>query len=163
MIECKTDLLREVIEKVLEKYGNERSSLLPVLIEVNRKVGFISDIALVEISRQMDIPIAEIHGVMSFYSFLNKEKKGKFVIRLCKTISCKMKGKEKINEVIKKELGIDVGETTEDGLFTLEETNCIGMCDNSPAMLINDTPYTDLTPEKVIEILDSYRGGRYHD
>ncbi len=160
MIECKTDLLKKIIENVLKKHGNKRSSLLPVLREVNEKVGFISDIALVEISKQMDIPIAEIHGVISFYSFLNKKKKGKFVIRLCKTISCEMKGKEKIKEIIKKELGVDIGETTPDGLFTLEETNCMGMCDKAPAMLINNEPYTNLTPEKVIEILDTYRGGR---
>ncbi len=160
MIECKVDYLKRIIEDVLKVHGNHRSSLLPVLIAVNDKIGFISDMALVEISKQMDIPIAEIHGVMSFYSFLNKKKKGKYVIRICRSLSCEFKGKNRIKNVIMRELGIGVGETTDDGLFTLEETNCIGMCDRSPAMLINDRPYYNLTPERAIEILESYRGGK---
>jgi NADH:ubiquinone oxidoreductase subunit E len=109
------------------------------------------------ISNVLDISPAEVHGVVTFYSFLNTEPKGKYIIRLCKTISCDMAGKDRIVRVLQKELGIEFGQTTRDGLFSLEFTNCIGMCNEGPAMLVNEDVYSHLTPEKVVDILDKYR------
>ncbi len=148
---------KQELSTILERFKPQRDQLLPILIEINNRFGYISPIAMMEIAEFLDIPVAEIHGVISFYHFLSTEKKGKYVIRLCKTISCEMAGKEKIARMLENELGIKFGETTSDGLFSLEYTNCIGMCDRGPAMLVNDKVYYRLTPEKVIEIVDELR------
>jgi [NiFe] hydrogenase diaphorase moiety large subunit len=91
--------------------------------------------------------------VVTFYAFLNEEYHGRFVIRLCRTISCAMAGKEAVARQLKNDLGIDFGQTTPDGRFTLEWANCIGMCDQGPAMLVNDQVFTHVTAEKVHDIL----------
>ncbi len=159
-MEHRGQVIRENISKIISKHGIGREYLLPVLNEADALYGYINENVLVEISEQMDIPIGEIHGVMSFYSFLNSEKQGKYVIRLCKTISCDMANKNRIEKVLEKELEIKFGQTTDDGKFSLLHTNCIGMCDQGPAMLVNDKVYAKLTPEKVFEIIENYRGGK---
>jgi NADH:ubiquinone oxidoreductase subunit E len=161
MVYCISEGLKDTITGIVNSHGRERDNLLPILIDINNKYGYISTEAMVEVSNLTDIPIGEIHGVVSFYSFLSIEKRGKFIIRLCRTISCDMADKDKIVRVLEKEIGIKFGETSKDGLFTLEFTNCIGMCDNPPAMLVNDEVYGGLTPEKVVEIIDSYRNRGY--
>ena len=95
--------------------------------------------------------------MVSFYSFLNDKPKGKYVIRLCQTISCDMQGKDRVARQLENDLGITFGETTPDGKFSLEFANCLGMCDQGPAMLINDQVYTHVTPEKVHDILENIR------
>ncbi len=154
------DTLSNDISEIIANYGKGREFLLPILNDVNIKFGHISEHTLIEISRQIDIPIGEIHGVMSFYSYLNHEKQGKYVIRLCKTISCDMANKDLIVKSLERELGIKFGETTLDGMFSLTYTNCIGMCDRGPAMLINDDVYHSLTPEKIYEIVNDIKGGK---
>ncbi|BBB32052.1 [Fe] hydrogenase small subunit [Thermotomaculum hydrothermale] len=148
---------KQELTTILERFKPQRDNLLPILNEINKKFGYISPVAMMEIAEYLDIPVAEIHGVISFYHFLSTEKKGKYIIRLCKTISCEMAGKEKIARMLEKELGIKFGETTSDGMFSLEYTNCIGMCDHGPAMLVNEKVYAKLTPEKVIEIVDELK------
>ncbi len=161
MVYCISEGLKDTITQIVNSHGRERDNLLPILIDINNKYGYISTEAMVEVSNLTDIPIGEIHGVVSFYSFLSIEKRGKFIIRLCRTISCDMADKDKIVRVLEKEVGVKFGETSKDGLFTLEFTNCIGMCDNPPAMLVNDEVYGGLTPEKVVEIVDSYKNRGY--
>lgn len=139
---------------IANKYGKNRSSLLPILQSVMEKYHFISDRAMQEIANLLDIHPVEVYSVVTFYSFLKAEKSGNFKIRLCKTISCDMKGKEKIKNVLEKELGIKFGETTKDGRFSLEWVNCLGMCDQGPAMLVNYKVYNNLTVGKVKEIID---------
>ncbi|NOZ13989.1 MAG: NAD(P)H-dependent oxidoreductase subunit E [Acidobacteria bacterium] len=151
------------LQDVLRKFGKNRTDLLPILVEINRYFGHIDSNSIIEVSRYTGVPIGEIHGVITFYSFLGQKKRGRFVIRLCRTISCDMAGKDQIVRVLEKELGICFGETTDDGMFSLEYTNCIGMCNNPPAMLINDKAYGGLTPERVVEILDSFKLSEYQD
>jgi len=95
--------------------------------------------------------------VVSFYTFLNKTYKSKFVIRLCQTISCDMAGKDRVARQLENDLGITFGETTPDGRFTLEWANCLGMCDQGPALLVNDRVYTRVTPETVHDIVELCR------
>lgn len=109
-----------------------------------------------EIARELDIPVTEVYGTATFYSFLECKKMGKYIIRVCKTITCSMKGERQILLAIEDMLKIKVGETTQDGKFTLLETNCLGFCHKAPAMLINNEVYTELTPERIREILSSY-------
>ncbi|MGQ9818473.1 MAG: NADH-quinone oxidoreductase subunit NuoE [Candidatus Kapaibacteriales bacterium] len=151
------NILLEDIQFLIAKYGNGRDSLLPILQAIQKKYGHISDYAMQEVASQLDIHPVEVYGVVTFYSFLSTEPKGKYIIRLCKTISCDLAGKEAIAATIERELGLKFGQTSLDRRYTLEYCNCIGMCDQGPAMLINEKVYTRLTPTKVIEILEKLK------
>ncbi|HOK75704.1 MAG TPA: NADH-quinone oxidoreductase subunit NuoE, partial [Bacteroidales bacterium] len=142
--------------ELAEKHGRRRDSLIPILQGIVEKHNYLTDEAMVEVAKELEISAAEVYGTASFYSFLDTEPRGKYVIRVCKTITCMMKGKNDILQTLEDMLKIKIGETTPDRMFTLLETNCIGWCHKAPAMLINEIPYTELTPEKVVEILKSY-------
>ncbi|MCF8361709.1 MAG: NADH-quinone oxidoreductase subunit NuoE [Prolixibacteraceae bacterium] len=146
----------ELISALADKHGRKRENLLPVLQGVVRQEHYLSESSMIEIARVMDLPAAEVYGTATFYSFLEYKKMGQFVIRVCKTITCSMKGKNQILLTIQDMLNIGMGETTPDRKFTLLQTNCLGWCHKAPAMLINDEVYTELTPEKVREILTGY-------
>ena len=145
-----------LIKDLADKYGRNRENLLPVMQGVVEQENYLSEYSMVEIAREMDLPAAEVYGTATFYSFLEVKKMGKYIIRICKTISCAMKGKGQVVHAIQDMLKIKTGETTPDGKFSLLETNCLGLCHKAPAMLINHDIYTDLTPEKVREILSEY-------
>ena len=150
------DPVQSLVKDLAEKYGRTRESLLPVMQGVIQQEKYLSEHSMVEIAREMDIPASDVYGTATFYSFLETKPAGRFIIRVCKTITCSMKGKNQILFAIQDMLKIKVGETTPDKQFTLLETNCLGWCHKAPAMLINDEVYTDLTPEKIREILTSY-------
>jgi NADH:ubiquinone oxidoreductase subunit E len=147
---------QELISALADKYGRKRENLLPVLQGVVKQEHYLSEPTMIEIAREMDLPAAEVYGTATFYSFLEYKKMGEHVIRVCKTITCSMKGKNQILLTIEDMLNIGLGETTPDRKFTLLQTNCLGWCHKAPAMLINDKVYTELTPEKVREILTEY-------
>ncbi len=145
-----------LVKELSDKYGRERKSLMPILQEIVHKHNYLTDEAMVEVAKELDISAAEVYGTASFYTFLDTTLKGKYVIRVCKTITCSMKGKTDIIHILEDILKIKVGETTPDRQFSLVETNCIGWCHKAPAILINDMPYTELTPEKVTDIIKGY-------
>lgn len=145
-----------LVNDLAEKYGRKRESLMPILQDIVRKYNYLSDEAMVEVATELDISAAEVYGTASFYTFLDTQPRGKNVIRVCKTITCSMKGKNDIISTLEDILKIKVGETTPDKMFTLLETNCIGWCHKAPAILVNDMPYTDLTPETVIDVIKGY-------
>lgn len=157
MLVLEKNSLTEEIEKLVDLYGKSRSSLLPILQAIEKKHKFISDFAQQEVARCLDIHPVEVYSVITFYSFLTHEPKGRYVVRLCQTITCDMAGKKAVANAIERELGIKFGETTKDKKFTLEYVNCLGMCDQGPAMLLNDQVYSHLTPEKAIEILNGIK------
>jgi NADH:ubiquinone oxidoreductase subunit E len=148
--------INELVKKLADKHGRKRESLMPILQDLIEENRYLSDNAMISVARELDLSAADVFGTASFYTFLDTEVRGKFIIRICKTISCAMKGKIEVLHAIEDTLKIKVGETTSDRKFSLLETNCIGWCHKAPAMLINDTPYTELTPEKVTEILQEY-------
>lgn len=149
--------LRLDIENWIKHNGNDRSSLIPVLQEVQHKYSRISDYAMQVIADQLNIHPVEVHGVVSFYSFLKESHKGRFEVRLCRTISCDMAGRDRVAHQLENELGIAFGETTPDGRFSLAWANCLGMCDQGPAMLVNEQVFTRVTPETVHEIIEEFR------
>lgn len=160
MFKYQEEILANEIKNIVAKYEFKRDNLLRILQDLNDKYNYLSEQILQNVAGFLKISPSEVYGVATFYSFLNTKPKGKFVIRVCKTIVCDLNGKEKIINTIENELGIKVGETTKDGLFTLEYTNCMGMCNPGPAMLINNDIYYNLDPEKVVEIIEKYaRGG----
>jgi NADH:ubiquinone oxidoreductase subunit E len=145
-----------LVKELSEKYGKARQSLIPILQGIVERHNYLTDEAMVEIAKELDISAAEVYGTASFYTFLDTKVRGKYVIRVCKTITCSMKGKGEIIQVLEDMLKIRVGETTSDKMFSLVETNCIGWCHKAPAILINEIPYTELTTEKVVEIIKGY-------
>ncbi|PKP23445.1 MAG: NAD(P)H-dependent oxidoreductase subunit E [Bacteroidetes bacterium HGW-Bacteroidetes-22] len=146
----------EFISQLVAKYGKKRESLMPILQDVVDSFYYLNEERMVAIAKALDISTADVYGTASFYSFLNTTERGKYAIRVCQTIICDMKRKEDIIDAITELIGIKPGETSHDGKFTLEYTNCLGWCHKGPAMLINDEVYTELTPENVKDILLSY-------
>ena len=142
------------VNKAVQKFGNKRENLVPVLQAVVQEEKYLSEQAMIEIARAFDISSAEVYGTASFYTFLDLKPRGKNVIRVCKTITCYMKGKDEIIKTIEEYLNIKIGETTSDGKFSFLTTNCMGWCHKGPAMLINDKVFTELTPQKAISAIE---------
>lgn len=157
MLAYERDQLKLEIIEMAKKCNHHRSGLIPVLQHVQKVSRHISPEAMQDVAASFNIHPVEVMGVVSFYSFLSIEKKGKFIIRLCQTVTCDMIGKDAVARQLENELDIEFGETTVDGMFTLEFTNCLGMCDQGPAMLVNDEIHTKVTPEKVADIIESYK------
>ncbi|MCB8964266.1 MAG: NADH-quinone oxidoreductase subunit NuoE [Bacteroidales bacterium] len=147
---------KELVKTLADRHGRTRESLIPILQGVVQQERYISSEAMTEIARELDISAAKVYGTATFYSFLDTQPRGKFVIRVCRTISCAMRGKSLIIQEIEDLLKIKVGETTQNRRFTLLETNCLGWCHKGPAMLVNDEVYTELTPERVRDIINEY-------
>ncbi|MBN1988372.1 MAG: NADH-quinone oxidoreductase subunit NuoE [Bacteroidales bacterium] len=148
--------IKDLVKGLADTHGRTRESLIPILQGVITHENYISDEAMTEIARELDISAAQVYGTATFYSFLDTQPRGKYVIRVCKTITCAMKGKNLIIQELEDLLKVKLGETTPNRKFSLLETNCLGWCHKGPAMLINDEAYTELTPEKVREIINEY-------
>src|SRR3989338_7075775 len=127
------------------------------LKEAQSQFGYIPEKSIMEIAQSLDLPVSEIYGVATFYSFLAVRPLGRNVIRVCASLPCYLKHSEMIIDALGNALGIKFGETTNDGRFSLEFTNCIGACDIAPAMLINGELHGNLTPDKIEQILKSYK------
>lgn len=149
--------IKTLVNDLVKTHGQSRESLLPILQGIIDKDRFVSEYAMMEVAKVLDISTAEVYGTASFYSFLDTEKRGKYVIRVCKTITCAMKGKNQILMALEDALKVKLGETTVDNKFTILETNCLGWCHKAPAMLINDDVYTELNPEMVRQIIEDYK------
>ncbi|MFC1713465.1 NADH-quinone oxidoreductase subunit NuoE [Candidatus Poribacteria bacterium] len=144
-------------QKTLDN-DTECRDLISVLKEKQEEHGYISQDVMVDVAEELGTSITNVYEVATFYSFLSTEPLGANVIKICKSVPCFLKSSESVTEMLKKELNIVPGEVTEDGKFSLHLTNCIGACDTAPAMMINEKVYGDLTPDKVVQILDEYRG-----
>jgi NADH:ubiquinone oxidoreductase subunit E len=145
------------IEELERKHGDGREALLPVLQGLQREYGFIGEEVVNEVARKFSLSQTEVFSVASFYHFLNLQKRGRFVIRICRTISCDLKDKDKVQRALEAELGIKLGETTSDGRYSLDYANCMGMCDQGPSMMVNEDLYAGLTPSKAVDIVRGYR------
>jgi NADH:ubiquinone oxidoreductase subunit E len=148
--------MREDVTAIGELTGFNRSSLIPMLQEVKHKYHCIDSYAMQTIADVLDIHPVEVYAVATFYAYLSPELEGRYVFRLCRTLSCEFEGKQQVAEELEKDLGIAFGETSADGSFSLEWANCMGMCDQGPAMLVNEKVYSQLTPTKVRAIVGEY-------
>lgn len=136
--------------------ASKREALLEMIKEEQATSGHMPRGAMVRVSEALGVTLGDVYGVTTFYSFLSTSTVGRHVIRVCKSVPCCMKDAEVLIEWLEKELGIRPGETTPDGRFTLTRTNCIGACDQAPAMLIGDEVHGQLTPERLAGILKSF-------
>ncbi|MFA5316578.1 MAG: NADH-quinone oxidoreductase subunit NuoE [Dehalococcoidales bacterium] len=146
------------LNKVITQRGKTRESLLPCLKTVQDECGYIPSEAITYLQEALEVTAMDIYGVVSFYGMLTTSKQGENVIRLCESLPCHINGSENILEVLKAELGIEPGETTLDEKFTLETVACLGICDQSPAMMVNEKNYGNLTAEKVKRIIAELKG-----
>lgn len=149
--------LKAQIKNIVEKYDNPSESLIAILQEVQNLVGYISEESVKCITDLTGISSSRILGVASFYAGFRLKPIGKYRIMVCMGTACHVNGGERVADTLRRTLGIEAGDITEDGLFSWEEVACLGCCSISPAMMINDTAYGKLTSEKVVEILNLIR------
>ena len=144
-----------ITKEIVEKYGNKKENLLQILHDVQNQNpdNCICKEDIDELSKGMKIPVSEIKGTASFYTMFSFTPRGKYVIRVCESPPCHLLGAQTIFEAIESKLGVKAGETTNDGLFTLEGTSCLGVCGVAPAMMINEEVYGNLDKEKISKIL----------
>ncbi len=146
-----------LLDDVLEKYAKTKGNLITILQKTQEIYGYLPKCAIELISKETNISTAQIMGVATFYTQFRLEPVGKYLIMLCQGTACHVNSSELILQTIKDELGIDDGQTTQDGLFSLKCVACLGCCSLSPAMMINGNTYGSLTPEKTKKILKQLR------
>lgn len=146
-----------LIEDVLAEYAGTKGSLITILQKTQDIYGYLPMDAVYCIAERTDLSPAKVLGVATFYSQFRFQPVGKYLIMLCKGTACYVNGAERIADAITEELGIKDGETTEDGLFSLKLVACLGCCSLAPVMMINETTYGSLTPDKVKQILRDLR------
>ena len=152
-----TDTERQEIESHLAEYPYKRAACIEALKVVQRERGGVSDEVLSDVAALLDMTPDELDNVATFYNLIFRQPVGKHVILLCDSVSCWIMGYTKVREHLKERLGIDFGQTTSDGNYTLLPIVCLGDCDHAPVMMIGDDHYNDLDEEKVDRILQSYR------
>ena len=155
-LEFSPEAYRE-FEETIGRYPKKEAAMLPVLYLAQREFGYLSDEAIAYVAKLMGQSPAWVRGVVSFYTMLNMRPVGRHHIQICRTLPCALGGAEKITKFIEQQLGVEVGQTTADGRFTLSEVECLASCGTAPMMQVNDDYYENLTEAKVTEILDSLR------
>jgi NADH-quinone oxidoreductase E subunit len=145
------------IKEILKTYNRQREALLPCLHFVQKKYGRLSEEMATFLARQLDLPPAEVYSVASFYSMFGFKKKARYIIRICVSLPCYLKGSSEILKVLRQELKIASGKVSPDKRFAIEAVSCLGCCDKAPVMLVNQTRYENLTARRVREIIRSYK------
>ena len=146
------------IQTILEKYPDaKRDSLIPILQEVQEIEGFLSRESIARIGEHLKLPTSKIYGVATFYNQFRFKANGKYHIQVCRGTACHVKGSARVLEAVKRELKIEAGETTRDGLFSLEVVSCLGACGLSPVITINGEFYAGVKPESIKGILKKVR------
>jgi NADH:ubiquinone oxidoreductase subunit E len=145
------------IRKIVETTNGQAGAPIRVLQQVQGLVGYLPPEVLKTISREMKIPLSELYGITSFYSFFSMVPKGKYVIQVCLGTSCYVKGGQRILDTMKKDFGLESGGITPDGKFSLETVRCLGCCGLSPVMAIRENIHRKVKPSQLKEILSSYR------
>lgn len=142
--------------KLVSQYPWKRSALIPLLLYAQDEVGYLSDEVISDIAKRVELTELEVRNVISYYSLLRTKPAGKYVVQVCTNISCMMRGAEELFDHCKHRLGVGHKEVTPDGIFSLEDVECIGACSWAPAVQVNYDFHLDVTPEKMDKILDDY-------
>lgn len=153
--------LRGIIEEIKKEQLEEQDLLIYLLhrVQDHYQSHYIPPEVGEMIAEELNVPPSKVYEVLTFYTMFSTKPRGKYIIRVCTSLPCHVPGGREIVQFLKQKLGVDFGETTKDGLFTLEETGCLGLCGVSPVIMINDQYYGDLTVEKVEGIIESLKGG----
>jgi NADH-quinone oxidoreductase subunit E len=155
------DMIKELreIDEIIDEYHTQKNALIQILLKIQAKQHWLSKPALMWVSERLDIPMAQILQIATFYKAFSLEPKGKYLVRVCLGTACHVRGGQRMLESAEQSLGIKAGETTADMKFTLEGVNCLGCCALGPVMTINDEYYGKLSPNKLSEILNTYKSG----
>lgn len=145
------------IGDVLSRYPTKQAALLPVLNLAQEEFGWISQDVMNLVAQTLELPVAHVYGVVTFYTMYHQKPIGRHCIEVCRTLSCAMMGSDKITQHIKNRLGIEIGETTSDNRYTLLETECLASCGTAPAARIDGAYYENLTEKKTEKILESLK------
>ena len=151
------------MDEILQEYRFKEGGLIPVLQIAQGLFGYLPEQVLRHIAKSMDKPYSEVAGVVGFYSFFSTQPRGENIIRVCLGTACYVRGGKQVLDSIKKELGIDVGETTEDKSFSLEIARCFGACGLAPAIMINDDVHQRVKPTRIKQILAPYNQNKLEE
>jgi NADH-quinone oxidoreductase subunit E len=143
--------------EMIAHYPTKRSVLVPTLLYAQDEVGYVSDEVISELAKRLDLTELDVRNVISYYSMLTTKPRGKYNVQVCTNIACMLRGGEELLDHCKKKLGIGHKGTTADGLFSLEEVECIGGCSWAPAVQVNYDFHENLTPDKMDKVLDEYK------
>lgn len=151
------------VKSIIKKYPNKQEYLLEMLIDIDelKKDHYVSEQEIAEIAQYLNLKESHVYSVMSFYTLLSTKPRGKYIIQICKDVPCYLNDSFNLMETVCDYLNVNVGETTENKLFTVEFTACLGCCDEAPAIRINKSMYTNLSKGKVITVLEDYEEGKY--
>ncbi len=150
---------KEQLAEIRSHYPDAKAATLPALHFAQNLNGYVSEEVIDEVACALDLPRAHVLNVATFYTMYNKKPVGRFHIQVCTNISCSLLGARHLVEKLEEELGISPGETTEDGMFTLTEVECLGSCGTAPMMQVNDSFYENLTEQKLLNLIDAMRKG----
>jgi NADH-quinone oxidoreductase subunit E len=153
-----SEALKTKFDKIIARYPLKRSAIVPLLVFAQDEIGYVSNEAIEEIARRVEVRPIEVIEDIGYYSMLHRQPIGKYNLQVCTNVSCLLRGGEKILDHCSKKLGIGHKQTTSDGMFSLEEVECLGACCGAPAMQVNYDFYENLTPAKVDELIAKLRG-----
>jgi NADH:ubiquinone oxidoreductase subunit E len=156
-IEVTEEQMLEQLEEVLSEYREKPGALIPILQTAQTMFGYLPQKALRRIATVLDKPFSEVAGVVGFYSFFSTVPRGKYLVRVCLGTACYVRGGKQVLDSIKKALAIDIGETTQDRLFSLDIGRCFGACGLAPVIMVNDDVHQRVKPSKINDLLNSYR------
>jgi len=142
-------------ERVMDRIGYSEDKLLEILIALQKssQENYLSEDMIRQVAGKLDISMTKVYGIAKFYSMLATEPRGKYVIQVCNSAPCHIAGEKDVTKILEDILGINMGQVTEDGLFSLEYTSCIGACDQAPAIRVNDRIYGDLDRGKIFKLI----------
>jgi len=145
------------VESILDKWNNEDDSLISILLDIQSEYNYLPKEALVTVANRLNIPLIQVYSVATFYKVFSLKPRGKHIINVCVGTACHVRGGQRIVDEVKRKLNIDVGETTEDKLFTLETVRCLGCCALGPVVFISNAYYSHVTQKMVGTILNKYK------
>lgn len=148
--------VQEAVDKAILQHGESRSELIPILNDVNRALGYLPSDALEEISRRLKSPRSSLFSVASFYHMLSTKPRGKHVIQFCESAPCHVAGGREVWQRLRNEIGLEDGETSTDGQWSLFTTSCLGLCGVGPVIVVDDDAYGNVKPDQIADILKKY-------
>ena len=148
--------VRSVVEAAVAKCGATREDLIPILTEINQKLGYLPPESFNEVSRLLRMPVGQLFSVASFYQMLSTQPRGRHLIQFCESAPCHVVGGREVWRALQDELKLDPGETSADGKWTLRTTSCLGVCAVGPVVTVDEDIYGNVTPNQIAEILSRY-------
>ncbi|MBC8274789.1 MAG: NADH-quinone oxidoreductase subunit NuoE [Chloroflexi bacterium] len=156
----------DVVEVIINKYGGNHDSVIAILQDIQSEYHYLPETALRVVAKNLELPLIQVYGVATFFKAFSLKPRGEHLIKLCVGTACHVRGAQPALDEVKRQLGIEAGETTEDMMFTLETVNCLGACALGPIMVVGEEYHGEMSPKKIKKILSDYKKAtrsRRHD